>query len=121
MVDFDGFVNFGSPISTVVTGLLGQSQLAQLSANQILMPIFSVKRATTQLTIADGATIAYAGLLSESVVAADDQVPVLGNIPILGRLFQTTTQIPDKTAIVFMVHVELIDPTGRPYREVVTH
>lgn len=121
MVDFDGFVNFGSPISTVVTGLLSQSEVVPLSENQILMPIFSVKRATTQLTIADGATIAYAGLLSESAMAADDQVPVLGNIPILGRLFQTTAQVPEKTAIVFMVHVELIDPTGRPYREVVTH
>jgi len=120
IVDFDGFVNFGSPISAIVDGLLGSQEAVTLSENQILMPVFSVKRATTQLTIADGATIAYAGLLSESVVAADDKVPVMGDVPILGRLFQSTAQIPDKTAIVFMVHVELIDPTGRPYRNVVS-
>lgn len=120
IVDFDGFVNFGSPISAIVDGLLGSQEAVTLSENQVLMPVFSVKRATTQLTIADGATIAYAGLLSESVVAADDKVPVMGDVPILGRLFQSTAQIPDKTAIVFMVHVELIDPTGRPYRNVVS-
>lgn len=120
MVDFDGFVNFGSPISTIVQNALGIEERLPLTENQILMPVFSTKRAGTQLTVADGATIAYAGLLSESIVTANDKVPVLGDVPILGRLFQTTADAPDKTAIVFLVHVELIDPTGRPYREVVS-
>ncbi len=119
IVDFDGFVNFGSPINSIGVDEDGNEQLILLTQNQILMPVFSVKRATTQLTIADGATIAYGGLLTEGILAVEDKVPVLGELPLIGNLFTNTAHKPTKTAIVFLVHVELLDPTGRPYREII--
>jgi general secretion pathway protein D len=81
------------------------------------MPIFSVQRLATQLSVADGATIVLGGLKSERIQNVQDKVPLLGNIPVLGRLFQSTAKQPVSTAIIFMVHVELLDPTGRPYRD----
>lgn len=120
IVEFDGFVNFGSPITVPVEDPLGGITRATLTNNEILMPVFSTKRATSQLTVADGATIAYGGLLSQNIQTLEDKVPVLGDIPLLGRLFRTETNLPISTAIVFLVRVELMDPTGRRYRDLKT-
>ena len=114
--DFDGFVNYGTPINTTITSLLG-SQTVELTPNEILMPVFSVQKLATQLTVADGSTIVLGGLMAESIQNVEDKLPVFGNIPVLGRLFQSTAKQPVSTAIIFLVHVELLDPTGRPYRD----
>jgi general secretion pathway protein D len=115
--DFDGFVNYGSPINSTTTDILGNPTTARVTKNTILMPIFSVQKASTQLSVADGATIAIGGLMAESIQNVNDKVPVFGDIPLVGRLFQSKAKRPVSTAIVFLVHVELLDPTGRPYRD----
>ncbi|MEI8039010.1 MAG: Amuc_1098 family type IV pilus outer membrane protein [Verrucomicrobiota bacterium] len=114
---FDGFVNYGSPISTTERNALGIQTTVVLTANQILMPIFNTQKLATQLTVADGATIVVGGLMQESVQSVQDQVPLFGSIPVLGRFFQSAAKQPVTTAIIFLVHVELLDPTGHPYRE----
>ena len=114
-VEFDGFVNYGSPINTSVGGMLGGGTV-ELTKNSILMPIFSTQKTSTQLTVADGSTIAIGGLISQRVQMVEDKVPVLGDIPWVGRLFSSTSRQPSSTAIVFLVQVQLLDPTGRPYR-----
>jgi general secretion pathway protein D len=115
--DFDGFVNYGSPINSSSQDVLGNPTTVEVTRNAILMPIFSAQKANTQVTVADGATIAIAGLMSDSIQTVEDKVPVLGDIPILGRLLTSTARKPVSTAIIFLVHVELLDPTGRPYRD----
>lgn len=114
---FDGFVNFGSPITTAVPTLLGGTATQELTENAILMPVFSVQRNSTQLTIADGATVVFGGLMTDRIQKGEDKVPVLGQLPVLGRLFSSESSQSIRTAIIFMVQVELIDPTGRPYRD----
>jgi general secretion pathway protein D len=115
-VEFDGFVNYGSPINVAADGLLGGGTV-ELTKNSILMPIFSSQKTATQLTVADGATIAIGGLMSDSVQNVEDSVPILGDIPWVGRLFKSSAKQPRSSAIVFLVQVELLDPTGRPYRD----
>lgn len=124
-VEFDGFVNYGSPIKTTVSGGIAggiagggiANSVITLTDNTILMPVFSSHKTSTQLTVADGATIAIAGLISERVQNVEDKVPVLGSIPWIGRLFSTTAPRSSSTAVVFLVRVELMDPTGRSYRD----
>jgi len=115
-VDFDGFVNYGSPINSTATGLLGP-ETVEITKNAILMPVFSKQSLSTTVDVADGATVAIGGLKQESVQNVEDQVPILGSIPIVGRMFQTKARKPTSTAIIFLVNVELMDPTGRRYRD----
>lgn len=117
IVEFDGFVNYGSPITATVPDSLGNPARVTLTRNEILMPVFSAKRTNTQLTVQDGATVAYGGLLSQNIQSVKDKVPVIGDIPWLGRMFQSKSYQPISTAIIFLVKVDLLDPTGRPYRE----
>jgi len=114
--DFDGFVNYGSPIQSTQQTPLG-SQTIELTKNAILMPIFSKQSIVSSVDLADGATMVVGGLMRESVQTVEDQTPILGGIPIVGRLFQTKSRKPVTTAIVFLVNVELMDPTGHRYRD----
>ncbi len=111
ITDFDGFVNYGAPIS--MPGSNGTAM--EITPNEILMPVFSAQRVNTAVTVQDGATIVIGGLMQESVENVEDKTPVLGNLPVVGRLFQSKAKQPVTTAIVFLVNVQLMDPTGRPY------
>lgn len=117
VVDLEGFVNFGSPINTSLVDGDGNPVQVELTENAILMPVFNTQRLTTQLSVADGSTIAFGGLMSESIENFSDQVPIIGRVPLLGRLFQSEGSRPVSTALVFLVKVDLMDPTGRLYRD----
>jgi general secretion pathway protein D len=113
--DFDGFVNYGSPINSTTQGLLG-AQTVEITKNAILMPIFSRQSTTSTVDVADGGTVAIGGLMQETVEVVNDKTPVLGGIPIVGRLFQSDSKKPITKMILFLVKVELMDPTGHRYR-----
>ena len=115
-VDFDGFVNYGSPINTQSDGLLGPT-VVNLTANTILMPVFSKQAVTTSVDVMDGATVVLGGLEKNAVENVEDKTPILGDIPLVGRLFQSKIHKTSRTAVIFLVHVELMDPTGRGYRD----
>ncbi len=115
--DFDGFVNYGSPINSTVTGLLGQQETVEITENAILMPIFSKQSVSTTVDVADGGTVAVGGLIRETVETVNDKTPILGGIPLVGRLFQSNSRNPVSSMIIFLVNVELMDPTGRRYRD----
>ncbi len=116
MVEFDGFINYGSPINSISNNFLGPVT-TQLSENAILMPIFSTRKVDSNLVVADGATIVIGGMLKQEVTDVKDKTPVLGDIPLVGRLFQSEANSTRSIAVLFLVNVELLDPTGRSYRD----
>jgi general secretion pathway protein D len=113
--DFDGFVNYGSPINSIESGPLGQTAV-ELTKNAILMPVFNTKSFTSSIDVVDGATVVAGSLIQESVQSVEDKTPILGGIPILGRLFQSKAKLPTSTAVIFLVNTQIMDPTGQPYR-----
>ncbi|MEY3896151.1 MAG: hypothetical protein RLZZ214_1671 [Verrucomicrobiota bacterium] len=113
--DFDGFVNYGSPINSTVDGILGP-QTVEVTKNAILMPIFSKNAVSTTIDVADGGTIAVGGLMQESIQNVNDKTPILSGIPIIGRLFESEAKQPISKMVIFLVNVELMDPTGHRYR-----
>ncbi|MEP4076967.1 Amuc_1098 family type IV pilus outer membrane protein [Haloferula sp.] len=115
ITDFDGFVNYGSPINSTSTDALGQSFEVTITPNRILMPVFSSMKAGTSLTVADGQTIVIGGLMQEKTQKIEDKTPILGDIPFVGRLFQSNAYSPVQTAIVFFVKVSVVDAAGRPF------
>jgi general secretion pathway protein D len=115
-VDFDGFVNYGSPINTTRSTLFGLESVP-VTENAILMPVFSKQSVSTNVDIADGSTIVLGGLMQERVENIEDKTPILGSLPLVGRFFQSKARQNTSTAIIFLVNVELMDPTGRLYRD----
>ena len=120
LVEFDGFVNYGSPIFAPAQpnglGILNPLAERQLvTANRILMPVFSVHKVATSVSVVDGATIVIGGMLQHRIQNIEDHTPILGDLPVVGRLFQTKSLQPISTAVVFLVTVQLVDPTGKPF------
>lgn len=116
VVEFEGFINYGSPIQTGGTDLLGNPVQIVLTENRIEMPVFSSRRVNTALTIYDGYTVAVGGLMREDVQNVEDKVPILGDIPFVGRLFQTKAENRIKSNLIIFVTAQIIDATGRPLR-----
>ncbi|HEY6676627.1 MAG TPA: Amuc_1098 family type IV pilus outer membrane protein, partial [Terrimicrobium sp.] len=90
VVEFDGFINYGSPIlGPIFNPLTQQIDTAILTQNVINQPIFSTRKVTTSVSIWDGQTVALGGLVREDVQKVQDKVPILGDIPLAGRLFRS--------------------------------
>ena len=65
----------------------------------------------TTILADNGQTIVLGGLISDDRLSADSQVPVLGDIPILGRAFRTTRQSTSRrTLFIFLRPTILRDP-----------
>jgi general secretion pathway protein D len=120
LTDFEGFVNYGSPILAPVNtgglaGALTSTEPQLLTPNEILMPVFSKMATETSVTVADGSTLVLGGLLEERRETISDSVPILGDIPFVGRLFRSEAEAPIKTAVVFLLKVRVVDAAGRPF------
>jgi len=116
IVEFEGFINYGSPIQSPATDILGNPTTVTITENRIEMPVFSSRRVNTSLTIYDGYTVAVGGLMREDVQTVDDKVPILGDLPIIGRLFQSKAENRIKSNLIIFVTAQIIDATGRPLR-----
>ncbi|RYD21793.1 MAG: type II and III secretion system protein [Verrucomicrobiaceae bacterium] len=116
IVEFEGFINYGSPIQSPGADALGNPVVSVITENRIEMPVFSARRVNTQLTIYDGYTVAVGGLMREDVQNVEDKVPILGDIPVIGRLFQSKSENRIKSNLIIFVTAQIIDATGRPLR-----
>jgi general secretion pathway protein D len=123
VVEFEGFINYGSPINTVVTlvpGTINSTIIPPLSTpfvvtqNIINKPVFSTREVTTEVTVYDGQTVVIGGLIAENIQKVEDKVPILGDIPLAGRLFRTTADQHIKRNLIMFVTASLLDPAGQP-------
>jgi general secretion pathway protein D len=120
-VEFEGFINYGSPIlspaSVTLDPLSGTfiiSPQSVITPNIINQPIFSARKVTTSVSVWDGQTVVLGGLMREDVQKTEDRTPILGDIPLVGRLFRTNTDQHVKRNLVIFVTAHLINPGGQP-------
>lgn len=111
-VQFEGFIDYGSPISTSSTNLLGATQSVELTDNQILQPVFKTIKESTSVVVWDGATVAIGGLVEDRIQHVEDRVPGLSAIPLLGRTFKSKGEDRTTRVVMFFVKVNIIDPSG---------
>ncbi|MFV1993831.1 MAG: Amuc_1098 family type IV pilus outer membrane protein [Verrucomicrobiales bacterium] len=115
VVEFDGFINYGTPILKGELDNFGRPIV--LTDNIINMPVFSTRKVTTAVTIWDGQTVVIGGLIREDVQSTEDKVPLLGDIPFVGRLFRSKADFRIKRNLTIFVTAKLIDPAGAPIRK----
>jgi TonB family protein len=78
----------------------------------IIVPGFSVSKANTEVTVASGETIMIAGLLKVEETHNVSQVPALGSIPVVGRLFRSPETTAKQRELIIAVTPELMLDTG---------
>jgi type II secretory pathway component GspD/PulD (secretin)/tetratricopeptide (TPR) repeat protein len=114
VVEFEGFINYGSPIRTSSVNALGMAQTVELTPNIINQPVFSTRKVTTSVSVWDGQTVVLGGLMREDVQKTEDRTPILGDIPIVGRLFRSNAEQHIKRNLVIFVTARLVNPGGQP-------
>ncbi|MDZ4289993.1 MAG: type II and III secretion system protein, partial [Prosthecobacter sp.] len=113
VTEFDGFINYGSPIYQVTT-TAGIPSRIELTPNIINQPVFSTRKVQTAVTVWDGQTVALGGLIREDVQDVEDKIPFLGDLPFVGRLFKSTAEDHFKRNLMIFVTARIIDPAGQP-------
>lgn len=143
VTDLEGFVNYGSPIirtgginpiiipvainlinNVVVITLqtVGATQTPDtvITQNSILQPIFKTSKTSTSVRVWDGSTIMLGGLKRQDTNIVNDKVPIIGDLPFVGRLFRSNTKQIETKHIVMFVTVDVIDPSGQKIRKTQT-
>jgi len=118
VLDFDGFIDYGVPI---VARLVedssadpADSEGTVLTAGVINQPVFNLRSMVTNLQVLDGQTAILGGLLREDTQEVNDKVPVLGDFPLVGRLFQSKVTERTKKNLLIFVTARLIRSNGKP-------
>lgn len=106
VTEFEGFVEYGGP-SVAISG-----DLTATVPSGFYQPIFSTRSVKTEVTIYDGATVVIGGLTREEIKFVDDKVPLLGDLPWLGRLFRSEGNTSRKRNLLIFVTANLIGPGG---------
>jgi general secretion pathway protein D len=124
VVDFEGFINYGSPINMgnpafnqLVPPPPGTPATIEITPNRIEMPVFATRKVTTQVTIWDGQTVALGGLIREDVQDVQDKVPFIGDLPVIGRLFRNDVELRQKKNLTIFVTATLVDPAGARFKQ----
>ncbi len=116
VVEFEGFINYGSPINAVGVNTLGNvistSVPVLLTENVINQPVFSTRKVTTSVSVWDGQTVVLGGLMREDVQKTEDKTPIVGDIPLVGRLFRTNVDQHIKRNLIIFVTARVVTPAG---------
>ena len=112
--EFEGFVNWGTPIySYLMRESDSHSTKITLSENQILTPVFKRRMENTVLEVGAGSVVVIGGLKEMRSVRYEDKLPVLGDLPMVGRMFRSEGEEKVRKAFLMFVKVDVVDPTGR--------
>jgi Flp pilus assembly secretin CpaC/tetratricopeptide (TPR) repeat protein len=110
LIEFLGYDDPGPflPQAQSVAGnTLGTPLVAQLP-----LPRFRSRSVLTTCIVWDGQTVVLGGLITDNVQKIKDKVPVLGDIPLLGRFFRSESSTSDKKNLIIFVTPTIIDPSG---------
>ena len=77
-------------------------------------PVFASRNVTTSMIVWDGHTVVMGGLIREDLTTFKDKVPLLGDLPLLGRLFRSEGTRSEKRNLLIFVTASLVDPSGNP-------
>jgi general secretion pathway protein D len=111
VTEFEGFVEYGGPSIAIAGGTT-----VSVPAG-FFQPIFSVREISTEVTVFDGATLVMGGLTRDEVKTVKDKVPVLGDIPGVGRLFRSEGETRQKRNLLVFVTANLVSPGGSLSRQ----
>jgi general secretion pathway protein D len=106
------------PADTEFTGYAPSPSIPQVAGNlnvvQIptVLPTFTVRQVVATVNVWDNQTVVLGGLVTSSVQSTKNKVPVLGDLPLFGRFFQSQSKTTQKDNLMIFVTATIVDPAG---------
>jgi hypothetical protein len=82
------------------------------ATDPIVTPITSTRTAVTTVYLKDGHTLVIGGLTSKTLFETETKVPILGDIPVLGFLFRSTSTVRSETTVEFHITPRIVRDRG---------
>jgi len=100
-------------VTPSVSEIAGSAAIpAGIEGASFIVPNLSTRRLSTTVELRDGQTLALAGLLQDSMRETVKKVPGLGDLPILGALFRSSSYLQNKTDLLIAVTPRLVKPVS---------
>jgi len=97
-----------------VNNIVGEQTI---DGNQI--PTVRRRATDSEVLLRSGSTLAIGGLITDENVSNSNKVPILGDIPVLGRLFSSETTTVQTTNQIIFITASLLNPQSNTYMDVV--
>lgn len=81
-----------------------------LTLQGFLIPALTTDRAESEMELRDGQTFAIAGLLDNRVTDEFSKIPWIGDVPVLGKLFQSRALTKSKNELLIVVTPRIVHP-----------
>ncbi|MDA8129162.1 MAG: type IV pilus secretin PilQ [Betaproteobacteria bacterium] len=98
-------LNNDSIVLTVEVQKDAVNELAAVQGN----PAINTKRIKTQVRVNNGETLVLGGIFDGDESTNVNKVPLLGDVPVFGNLFKTTTRSNSKTELIIFITPRIID------------
>jgi general secretion pathway protein D len=110
---FPEFLQYDPPGQFVpeAQGAAGSTLGVPITA-QLPLPHFRIREVATTCDVWDGQTVVLGGLISEQIYKIHDKVPMLGDLPFFGKLFQSQSSDSTKENLLIFVTPTMVDPAG---------
>jgi general secretion pathway protein D len=92
VVEFEGFINYGSPINAVGVNTIAGAITTSVPENVINQPVFSTRKVTTSVSVYDGQTVVLGGVMREDMQKTEDKTPI-GLDPFASRIFRVYSSV----------------------------
>ncbi len=101
-------------LSTEVSELTtaGAYTLGGTADDGLVIPALNVRRASNTVELPSGGSLMIAGLLREDTRQNVDQLPGIGDLPVLGALFRSRDYLSGETELVIIVEAYIVSPTS---------
>jgi pilus assembly protein CpaC len=91
-------------VETVIAPEVSNLDFADgVTLNGFVVPALKTSRLSTDVITKDGESIVMGGLLSRVEQRNISKIPILGDLPILGKLFRSTSYQNSQTDVVFVM------------------
>lgn len=83
------------------------------------VPALTMRKVDTEIELAPGQSFAIGGLIDNTLSETVNKIPLLGDVPVLGKLFQSKTKLGQNTELLVIVTPEIVSPVsaGQPVPE----
>jgi len=81
-----------------------------LSVSGFNVPALTTRKLSTQVELSEGQSFAIGGLLDNRTTETMEKIPFIGDVPILGKLFQSKSISRTNTELIVIVTPELVRP-----------
>lgn len=111
----DGRINLKVGLEVSELSAQGVTITSTNTGGTQILPAFSQRLANTTVQLMDGQSFAIGGLIKNNVTSNLTAFPVLGELPILGALFRSTSFKNDRSELVFVITPHLVKPLPPNY------